>query len=150
MEFDCYYEYYQCDFCFLAVHFWAPTFKWGITIANILDSSKPPEQVSYAQQTGLLVHEYYLIKTDSYLFKNSTIPTSVLQNLYLTFIYLNRFSFFLQVKSDLFTFHRQFIFEIDLFRCHIVISIYGRTSSCPFVLLSSLNHDFVRGWLYNS
>ncbi|KAK9924438.1 hypothetical protein M0R45_032805 [Rubus argutus] len=36
------------------IHFWAPTFKWGITIANILDSSKPPEQVSYAQQTVIL------------------------------------------------------------------------------------------------
>ncbi|BBG99940.1 hypothetical protein Prudu_009799 [Prunus dulcis] len=41
------------------VHFWAPTFKWGLTIANILDSSKPPEDLSYAQQsdcrrTGIL------------------------------------------------------------------------------------------------
>ncbi|KAH0984015.1 hypothetical protein GBA52_011192 [Prunus armeniaca] len=33
------------------VHFWAPTFKWGLTIANILDSSKPPEDLSYAQQS---------------------------------------------------------------------------------------------------
>ncbi|KAL6135171.1 hypothetical protein ACLB2K_067399 [Fragaria x ananassa] len=36
------------------IHFWAPTFKWGITIANILDSSKPPDQVSYAQQTVIM------------------------------------------------------------------------------------------------
>ncbi|CAL8139191.1 unnamed protein product [Prunus armeniaca] len=35
------------------VHFWAPTFKWGLTIANILDSSKPPEDLSYAQQSVL-------------------------------------------------------------------------------------------------
>ncbi|ONI18292.1 hypothetical protein PRUPE_3G207600 [Prunus persica] len=33
------------------IHFWAPTFKWGLTIANILDSSKPPEDLSYAQQS---------------------------------------------------------------------------------------------------
>lgn len=141
--------YYQCDFCFLAVHFWAPTFKWGITIANILDSSKPPEQVSYAQQTGLLVHEYYLIKTHSYLLKKFyDTNISIAKPIFI--LHINRFSFFLQVKSDLFTFQRQFILIIDLFRCHILISIYGRTSSCPFVLLSSLNHDFVRGWLYNS
>ncbi|ONI18294.1 hypothetical protein PRUPE_3G207600 [Prunus persica] len=35
------------------IHFWAPTFKWGLTIANILDSSKPPEDLSYAQQSVL-------------------------------------------------------------------------------------------------
>ncbi|PQQ16149.1 mitochondrial pyruvate carrier 3 isoform X2 [Prunus yedoensis var. nudiflora] len=40
--------------CFnFAVHFWAPTFKWGLTIANILDSSKPPEELSYPQQSVL-------------------------------------------------------------------------------------------------
>ncbi|KAK1296992.1 hypothetical protein QJS10_CPB15g01503 [Acorus calamus] len=33
------------------IHFWAPTFKWGINIANILDFSKPPETISYPQQT---------------------------------------------------------------------------------------------------
>ncbi|OAY80643.1 Mitochondrial pyruvate carrier 4 [Ananas comosus] len=32
------------------VHFWAPTFKWGISIANIADFSKPPEKISYPQQ----------------------------------------------------------------------------------------------------
>ncbi|XP_020414639.1 mitochondrial pyruvate carrier 3 isoform X2 [Prunus persica] len=35
------------------IHFWAPTFKWGLTIANILDSSKPPEELSYPQQSVL-------------------------------------------------------------------------------------------------
>ncbi|KAL6287261.1 hypothetical protein ACE6H2_011651 [Prunus campanulata] len=35
------------------IHFWAPTFKWGVTIANIIDSSKPPEQLSYVQQSAL-------------------------------------------------------------------------------------------------
>ncbi|CAN6587662.1 unnamed protein product [Malus baccata var. baccata] len=34
-------------------HFWAPTFKWGLTIANILDSAKPPEKLSYPQQSAL-------------------------------------------------------------------------------------------------
>ncbi|ONI18282.1 hypothetical protein PRUPE_3G207000 [Prunus persica] len=33
------------------IHFWAPTFKWGVSIANIIDSSKPPEQLSYVQQS---------------------------------------------------------------------------------------------------
>ncbi|ONI18283.1 hypothetical protein PRUPE_3G207000 [Prunus persica] len=35
------------------IHFWAPTFKWGVSIANIIDSSKPPEQLSYVQQSAL-------------------------------------------------------------------------------------------------
>ncbi|XP_068345469.1 mitochondrial pyruvate carrier 4-like [Pyrus communis] len=35
------------------IHFWAPTFKWGLTIANILDSAKPPEKLSYPQQSAL-------------------------------------------------------------------------------------------------
>ncbi|TQE00149.1 hypothetical protein C1H46_014259 [Malus baccata] len=35
------------------VHFWAPTFKWGLTIANILDSATPPEKLSYPQQSVL-------------------------------------------------------------------------------------------------
>ncbi|XP_073127764.1 mitochondrial pyruvate carrier 4-like [Henckelia pumila] len=32
------------------IHFWAPTFKWGLSIANISDFSKPPETLSYPQQ----------------------------------------------------------------------------------------------------
>ncbi|KAJ7568926.1 hypothetical protein O6H91_01G053400 [Diphasiastrum complanatum] len=35
------------------IHFWAPTFKWGITIANIADFSKPPEKLSYPQQLAV-------------------------------------------------------------------------------------------------
>eukprot|EP00887_Chlorella_sp_A99_P005005 scaffold4.g5005.t1 len=44
------------------IHFWAPTFKWGITIANIADLQarargasriKPPEKVSYPQQCAV-------------------------------------------------------------------------------------------------
>ncbi|XP_020418596.1 mitochondrial pyruvate carrier 4 isoform X1 [Prunus persica] len=35
------------------IHFWAPTFKWGISIANIADFSKPPENISYPQQIGM-------------------------------------------------------------------------------------------------
>ncbi|XP_073157902.1 mitochondrial pyruvate carrier 3-like [Henckelia pumila] len=35
------------------IHFWAPTFKWGVTIANIADFSKPPESLSYPQQIAI-------------------------------------------------------------------------------------------------
>ncbi|WZZ88009.1 hypothetical protein YC2023_116588 [Brassica napus] len=35
------------------IHFWAPTFKWGISIANIVDFQKPPETLSYPQQMGI-------------------------------------------------------------------------------------------------
>lgn len=37
----------------LTVHFWAPTFKWGITMANIADMSKPVDKISVPQQTGV-------------------------------------------------------------------------------------------------
>ncbi|KAK2394243.1 Mitochondrial pyruvate carrier 4 [Trifolium repens] len=45
------------------VHFWAPAFKWGISIANIADFTKPPEKISYPQQiavmaTGLIWSRY--------------------------------------------------------------------------------------------
>ncbi|KAJ7285513.1 hypothetical protein O6H91_01G049200 [Diphasiastrum complanatum] len=45
------------------IHFWAPTFKWGITIANIADFAKPPEKLSYPQQiavtaTGIIWSRY--------------------------------------------------------------------------------------------
>ncbi|RVW29981.1 Mitochondrial pyruvate carrier 4 [Vitis vinifera] len=33
-------------------HFWAPTFKWGLSIANAADFSKPPEELSYPLQFG--------------------------------------------------------------------------------------------------
>ncbi|KAL1198949.1 Mitochondrial pyruvate carrier 2 [Cardamine amara subsp. amara] len=35
------------------IHFWAPTFKWGISIANIADFQKPPENISYLQQIAV-------------------------------------------------------------------------------------------------
>eukprot|EP00244_Chara_vulgaris_P006758 TRINITY_DN254_c0_g1_i1.p3 TRINITY_DN254_c0_g1~~TRINITY_DN254_c0_g1_i1.p3 ORF type:complete len:110 (-),score=7.11 TRINITY_DN254_c0_g1_i1:877-1206(-) len=45
------------------IHFWAPTFKWGITFANIADFAKPPEKISYPQQcavtaTGIIWSRY--------------------------------------------------------------------------------------------
>jgi hypothetical protein len=41
------------------IHFWAPTFKWGICFANVADFSRPAELLSYPQQcavtaTGLI------------------------------------------------------------------------------------------------
>ncbi|XP_037460484.1 mitochondrial pyruvate carrier 4-like isoform X1 [Triticum dicoccoides] len=35
------------------IHFWAPTFKWGISIANVADFAKPHEKISYPQQAGM-------------------------------------------------------------------------------------------------
>ncbi|KAL3145703.1 Mitochondrial pyruvate carrier 4 [Trebouxia sp. C0010 RCD-2024] len=35
------------------IHFWAPTFKWGISIANVADFKRPPEQVSFPQQIAV-------------------------------------------------------------------------------------------------
>ncbi|CAJ2658273.1 unnamed protein product [Trifolium pratense] len=50
------------------IHFWAPTFKWGISIANIADFAKPPEKLSYPQQiavtaTGLIWSRYSTVIT---------------------------------------------------------------------------------------
>uniref|UniRef100_A0A0C9RRY0 Mitochondrial pyruvate carrier n=1 Tax=Wollemia nobilis TaxID=56998 RepID=A0A0C9RRY0_9CONI len=50
------------------IHFWAPTFKWGISLANIADFEKPPEKLSYPQQiavtcTGLIWSRYSLVIT---------------------------------------------------------------------------------------
>ncbi|WZN67316.1 mitochondrial pyruvate carrier [Chloropicon roscoffensis] len=41
------------------IHFWAPTFKWGISLANVADFQSPIEKVSVPQQcavalTGLI------------------------------------------------------------------------------------------------
>ncbi|KAL8172494.1 hypothetical protein V2J09_024298, partial [Rumex salicifolius] len=49
-------------------HFWAPTFKWGISLANIADFAKPPEQISYPQQiavtcTGIIWSRYSMVIT---------------------------------------------------------------------------------------
>ncbi|XP_015697133.1 mitochondrial pyruvate carrier 4-like isoform X2 [Oryza brachyantha] len=35
------------------IHFWAPTFKWFLNIANVADFAKPPEEISYTQQVAL-------------------------------------------------------------------------------------------------
>ena len=35
------------------IHFWAPTFKWGITLANVADFSRPADRISYPQQTAV-------------------------------------------------------------------------------------------------
>ena len=50
---------------FHAVFFWAPTVKWGISIANIADMQRPAENISYPQQlaitcTGLVWSKYSL------------------------------------------------------------------------------------------
>ena len=42
-----------CDFGWTdQIFFWAPTFKWGISIANISDMKKPVEMISLPQQLG--------------------------------------------------------------------------------------------------
>ncbi|KAJ8775407.1 hypothetical protein K2173_023172 [Erythroxylum novogranatense] len=38
------------------IHFWVPTFKWGISVANFADSAKPPDKISYPQQIDCLLH----------------------------------------------------------------------------------------------
>jgi len=50
------------------VHFWAPTFKWGISLANVADLQRPPEKVSLPQQcaitaTGLIWSRYSMVIT---------------------------------------------------------------------------------------
>ncbi|XP_040955622.1 mitochondrial pyruvate carrier 3 isoform X5 [Gossypium hirsutum] len=51
------------------VHFWAPTFKWALNIANVVDiSTKPAETVSYPQQavlacSGLIWAKYSTVIT---------------------------------------------------------------------------------------
>lgn len=35
------------------IHFWAPTFKWGISLANLADMQKPAENISYPQQLAV-------------------------------------------------------------------------------------------------
>eukprot|EP00744_Colponema_vietnamica_P006196 GILI01009007.1.p1 GENE.GILI01009007.1~~GILI01009007.1.p1 ORF type:complete len:135 (+),score=50.47 GILI01009007.1:47-451(+) len=36
------------------VHFWAPSFKWAITIANLADLKRPAEKISTPQQSVLV------------------------------------------------------------------------------------------------
>ncbi|KAJ8642497.1 hypothetical protein MRB53_004245 [Persea americana] len=35
------------------IFFWAPTFKWGLSVANVADFSQPPEKISYPNQIVL-------------------------------------------------------------------------------------------------
>lgn len=49
-----------------SIHFWAPTFKWMISIANLSDMNRPVEKVSPGQQTavaatGLIWSRYSLV-----------------------------------------------------------------------------------------
>uniref|UniRef100_A0A7S0UT15 Mitochondrial pyruvate carrier n=1 Tax=Polytomella parva TaxID=51329 RepID=A0A7S0UT15_9CHLO len=37
------------------IHFWAPTFKWCISLANIADIQRPPEKISAPQQCAITV-----------------------------------------------------------------------------------------------
>eukprot|EP00742_Colponemidia_sp_Colp-10_P001145 GILJ01001235.1.p1 GENE.GILJ01001235.1~~GILJ01001235.1.p1 ORF type:complete len:125 (+),score=15.72 GILJ01001235.1:50-424(+) len=36
------------------IHFWAPAFKWAITLSNIADMQRPADKISYPQQFALL------------------------------------------------------------------------------------------------
>eukprot|EP00245_Coleochaete_scutata_P016028 TRINITY_DN734_c0_g1_i1.p1 TRINITY_DN734_c0_g1~~TRINITY_DN734_c0_g1_i1.p1 ORF type:complete len:111 (-),score=13.26 TRINITY_DN734_c0_g1_i1:530-862(-) len=50
------------------IFFWAPTFKWGISFANIADFQKPPERISLPQQiavtaTGIIWSRYSFVIT---------------------------------------------------------------------------------------
>ena len=35
------------------IHFWAPTFKWGISLANVADFKRPEDLISYPQQIAV-------------------------------------------------------------------------------------------------
>ncbi|KAJ8424014.1 hypothetical protein Cgig2_000792 [Carnegiea gigantea] len=51
----------------LLVHFWAPPFKWSISIANIADFTKPQEKLSYPQQIDMIISKkkkLQLLKND--------------------------------------------------------------------------------------
>eukprot|EP00916_Digyalum_oweni_P009464 GHVL01015979.1.p1 GENE.GHVL01015979.1~~GHVL01015979.1.p1 ORF type:complete len:131 (+),score=15.67 GHVL01015979.1:30-395(+) len=48
------------------IHFWAPTFKWAISAANLLDINRPVENVSLPQQiavaaTGIIWSRYSMV-----------------------------------------------------------------------------------------
>nr|CCA17801.1 CSH putative [Albugo laibachii Nc14] len=50
------------------IHFWAPAFKWGISLANIADMRRSPETISLPQQiaitaTGVIWSRYSLVIT---------------------------------------------------------------------------------------
>lgn len=35
------------------IHFWAPTFKWMLSVANLVDLNRPTDKISLSQQTAL-------------------------------------------------------------------------------------------------
>ncbi|KAK9691332.1 hypothetical protein RND81_09G190200 [Saponaria officinalis] len=37
------------------IHFWAPTFKWGLIVANVADYAKPPQELSYPHQAAMVI-----------------------------------------------------------------------------------------------
>lgn len=48
------------------VHFWAPSFKWAISLANLADMRKSPETISTPQQiavaaTGIIWSRYSVV-----------------------------------------------------------------------------------------
>ncbi|GAB5032939.1 mitochondrial pyruvate carrier 2-like [Nannochloropsis oceanica] len=50
------------------IHFWAPSFKWGISLANIADFNRPAEFISVPQQlavtaTGIIWSRYSFVIT---------------------------------------------------------------------------------------
>ncbi|DAZ96978.1 TPA: hypothetical protein N0F65_012110 [Lagenidium giganteum] len=50
------------------IHFWAPVMKWAISLANVADMRRPPENISTAQQTavaltGVIWSRYSLVIT---------------------------------------------------------------------------------------
>nr|BAN64800.1 conserved hypothetical protein [Babesia bovis] len=50
----------------MTIHFYAPTFKWGISIANLSDISRPTDKISLPQQlavscTGVIWSRYSMV-----------------------------------------------------------------------------------------
>uniref|UniRef100_A0A7S2RP81 Mitochondrial pyruvate carrier n=1 Tax=Rhizochromulina marina TaxID=1034831 RepID=A0A7S2RP81_9STRA len=48
------------------IHFWAPTFKWMLSVANLMDLNRPVEKVSLSQQasltaTGIIWSRYSMV-----------------------------------------------------------------------------------------
>ncbi|XP_023637090.1 mitochondrial pyruvate carrier 2 isoform X1 [Capsella rubella] len=67
------------------IHFWAPTFKWGISIANIADFQKPPENISYLQQIG---NYYYSLLCYELQYLSNLLNYYILFNICLKLVYL--------------------------------------------------------------
>ncbi|CAO3608843.1 unnamed protein product [Mucor hiemalis] len=55
------------------IHFWAPTFKWGLVIAGLSDLKRPADQLSLSQNltlgvTGLIWTRYgFVVKPKNYI-----------------------------------------------------------------------------------